>query len=70
MVAVVFIIPVFWMLVLGVLSWLEDLTLAPEERAAKITGLLDASDPETIERQVSEMLANVGRRSKRLIPSS
>ena len=57
MVWLVFTVPFLWAALLGVLSWLEMSTLAPEERAAQIHYLLGSDDPDDIETQVAELLA-------------
>jgi len=47
--------------ILGFFLWLlprlEEMTLAPEERAAKIQGFLENESPEEIEVRVAEFLA-------------
>src|SRR5687768_1011312 len=60
--------PVILMLFLWLLPWLEEQTLAPDERANRIKGFLEQHDPEAIEKEVAELLASSGQvRSKRRI---
>ena len=48
-------------LILGVflwlLPWLEEKTIAPEERAIRIRAFLEQDEPDAIEREVAELLA-------------
>lgn len=49
--------PFILMLFLWLLPWLEERTLAPEERALRIKSFLEQHDPDAIEKEVAELLA-------------
>lgn len=54
-------VPLIWIFFLWVLPRLEELTLAPEERAQKIQGILENDSPEEIELQVAQFLSQAVR---------
>lgn len=49
--------PLILGLFLWLLPWLEEKTIAPEERATRIRQFLEQDEPDAIEKEVAELLA-------------
>ena len=49
--------PFILMFFLWLLPWLEERTIAPQERAMRIRGFLEHDEPDAIEKEVAELLA-------------
>ena len=58
-------VPAFLMIMVLVLDRLETTVVAPIDRAARITKLLQYEDPDVLERQVAQMLAPVAATTER-----
>jgi len=61
-------VPAFLLVMVLVLDRIETYVVAPIDRAARITKLLQHEDPDVLERQVAQLLAPVAATPERAAP--
>ncbi|HVE76022.1 MAG TPA: hypothetical protein VND22_04540 [Actinomycetota bacterium] len=63
MILILMLLPAGWFVLLFLLGWLEERTLAPDERAATINSFLMNDEPEKIEQEVAALLSRAAPRA-------